>query len=243
MYDTSIQTITQLFVHKNNLRAVQLRPGFSSKQSFNFADNYKLGRIGFGSIRVFNEDVVEDQISIPPHPHENFEILSVILSGEMAHQDNLGNDLLVKTNEVKLMSAGSGLYHGGMCFNTTNFLQIWIEPNQVNTPPIISTRYFSVEERVNKWQLQVTPHVSDTALTIKQSLYAYRGVFEKNQLHTFYAIGKFSAFLMPLSGVISLQDQLVETRDSAEFYFQDTFTFLVNESADIWLMIEELKTN
>ncbi len=234
------QTITSLFINRSNVRATEIRPGFISKQTFNFAGHQRPGRTGFGSIRVFNDDLVEDQTGIPMHPHESYEILSVILSGEMAHQDDLGNNLLVKTNEVKLMSAGTGLFHGGVCYHTTNFLQIWVEPNQVGTPPVVSARFFDVNERHNRWQLQVSPDASENVLTIKQSLRAYRGMFEKNLMHAFEMKGNYSAFMMPLSGNMQLLGQRVETRDSAEFYFQDTFCFYTNEVTDIWLMIQEL---
>lgn len=240
MHDLS-STVTSLFIYKNEQRAIESRPGFQSKQSFNFAGNYHPGRLGFGSIRVFNDDRVQDQVSIPQHPHQNFEILSVLLQGEMSHSDNLGNDFSLKTDEVKLMSAGAGLYHGGKCFGETNFLQIWITPNELNTIPEVSTHYFSPEKRNNRWQLQLSPLASDEVLTVKQDLYAYRGVFEQGQNITFSAKGSYAAFLMPLSGDILLHDQLVQTRDSAEFQFQDKFIFELKASTDIWLMIETIK--
>jgi hypothetical protein len=240
MSELTNSTISALYIYRSNLRATEIRPGFVSKQSFNFAGHYHPERTGFGSIRVFNDDVVEDQIVIPMHLHENYEILSVMLSGEMAHQDNLGNNLLIKTNEVKLMSAGSGLFHGGLCYNSTNFLQIWIEPNRLDTSPDISTLFFDPNDRRNRWQLQVSPDPSENVLTIEQSLRAYRGVFEKNQLHTFEVLGNYSAFMMPLSGNVLLHEQRVESRDSAEFYFHNAFSFQTNEVSDIWLMIQEL---
>lgn len=233
-------TITSLSVYKSNVRATEIRPGFTSRQSFNFAGHYKPGRAGFGSIRVFNDDTVEDQTGIPQHPHQNYEILSVILSGEMAHEDNLGNNFRIQTNEVKLMSAGSGLFHGGVCYHTTNFLQIWVEPDQLDTPPLVTTRLFDAGERRNRWQLQVSPDANENVLTIKQLLRAYRGVFEKNQLHTFQTSGTYSAFIMPLSGHLLLQGQRVDSRDSAEFHFQDAFSFHTNDVTDVWLMIQQL---
>lgn len=235
-------TVTSLSVYKSNVRATEIRPGFTSRQSFNFAGHYKPGRSGFGSIRVFNDDIVEDQTGIPQHPHQNYEILSVILAGEMAHEDNLGNNMRIRTDEVKLMSAGSGLFHGGVCYNTTNFLQIWIEPDQRDTPPAITTCFFDADERRNSWQLQVAPDARENVLTIKQSLRAYRGVFAENQLHTFraQANGSYSAFMMPLSGSLLLQGQQIDSRDSAEFHFQDAFTFYTNDITDVWLMIQKL---
>jgi len=235
-------TINSLAVYKSNMRATEIRPGFMSRQSFNFAGHYKPSRSGFGSIRVFNDDTVEEQTGIPQHPNQNYEILSVILAGEMAHEDNLGNSLRIQTGEVKLMSAGSGLFHGGVCYYTTNFLQIWIEPDQLNTPPAVTTRFFNAADRRNRWQLQVSPEASEQVLTIKQSVWAYRGVFTDNQLHTFraQASGSYSAFMMPLYGSLLLQGEPVDSRDSAEFHFHETFSFHTNGVTDIWLMIQKL---
>jgi quercetin 2,3-dioxygenase len=233
------KTIEHLFVYAAEARATERRPGFLSRQSFNFGAHHVKGREGFGSLRVFNDDRVEHGVGIPQHPHANFEILSVILAGEMAHEDNLGNSIVVRTNDVKLMSAGSGLFHGGTCYNNTNFLQIWMEPNQINTPPVVKTMSFQPDSRVNRWQLQVSPNVNDGVLTIKQSIRAFRGVFDIGQAN-FKLSGKYRIFLMPLSGAINLNHQSVKSRDSAEFIVEEEFSFSVNEASDLWLMAEEI---
>jgi quercetin 2,3-dioxygenase len=236
----SNSSIQNLNINKAALRAVEKRNGFVSKQSFNFAGHYIEGRDGFGSLRVFNDDTVDDGVGIPMHPHVNFEILSVILTGKMEHKDNLGNDLLVNANEVKLMSAGSGLQHGGTCYNHTNFFQIWIVPNQLNTLPVISTKAFAIDERINTWQLQVSPNANDKVLTIKQNLYAYRGIFNQGHTVSFKKEGTYKIFMMPITGSIILEDKLLNERDSAEFTITNNFSFTVEKSSDIWLMVQNL---
>ncbi len=230
-------------LYKAASRGVEKRPGFVSKQSFNFASRYIPGREGFGSLRVFNFDTVEDGTGIPMHPHANFEILSVLLSGRMEHQDNLGNSLTLHANEVKLMSSGSGLLHGGICYDHTVFLQIWITPNQQNTPPLVSTRAFSPEARINAWQLQVSPLATDEVLTIKQRLWAYRGLFDAGKTFQFELPGTYRVFLMPMSGTLQLEGEELQTQDSAEFEMTDSFSFEVIEKADLWLMAEQISAN
>lgn len=236
-----MNTIFEKFsINKAENRATETRPGFISQQSFNFAGHYIKSRDGFGKLIIFNDDTVNDGVGIPMHPHENFEILSVILSGEMEHKDNLGNNITVHTNEVKLMSAGSGLMHGGICYSHTNFLQIWVKPTILNTTPLITVKYFSPENRNNKWQLQVSPDENDNVLTIKQAMRAYRGVFNASQQVEFNLPGKHKLFLMPLNGSITLNNKTISARDSAEFEMTNNFSFQVLEELDVWLMIESI---
>jgi redox-sensitive bicupin YhaK (pirin superfamily) len=231
-------TVTQLNIVRADQRPTEFRTGFTSHQSFNFGHNYQKGREGFKALRVFNDDYVAHNTSIPLHPHQNFEILSVILEGQMSHEDNLGNNLLVETNEVKLMSAGTGLYHGGTCYHGTNFLQIWIVPNELDTDPVISKMAFDPQARNGTWQLQVSPNESDHVLTIKQNLYVYRGRFKKGERVTFTKHMDAYYFLMPLMGAFNMDNQVVHTRDSAEFFQWEGFEIEIREDVDLWLMVQ-----
>ena len=233
-------SIQNLNVNKAALRSTEKRPGFVSKQSFNFAGHFLNGRDGFGNLRVFNDDHVEDGVSIPMHPHNNFEILSVMLSGKMEHKDNLGNDLTIDTDEVKLMSAGTGLLHGGTCYNHTNFLQIWVVPDTLNTAPVVTSQKFAEDKRINTWQLQVSPNAADKVLTIKQKIYAYRAVFNKGAAIDFIKEGNHQIFMMPLTGSVLLDNELVKERDSAEFVNTNGFSFTVEKKSDVWLMLQEI---
>ncbi len=231
-------TVAELNLVRAAQRPTEFRTGFTSHQSFNFGHNYQKGREGFKALRVFNDDYVSHNTSIPLHPHQNYEILSVILEGQMSHEDNLGNNLLIEPNEVKLMSAGTGLFHGGTCYNGTNFLQIWIIPKELDTNPVISKRAFDPHARNGNWQLQVSPNESEHVLTIKQNIYAYRGNFKKGERVTFEKVRDAHYFLMPLKGSFNLDHQVVHTRDTAEFYQQEGFEIEVSQDADLWLMVQ-----
>ena len=231
-------TVAEMEIFCANQRPTEFRQGFTSHQSFNFGHNYQKGREGFQALRVFNDDFVAHNTSIPLHPHQNFEILSVILEGQMSHEDNLGNNLLMEANEVKLMSAGTGLFHGGTCYNGTNFLQIWIVPNALDTDPVVSKMAFDPQARKSHWQLQVSPKESEHVLTIKQNLYAYRGSFKKGERVTFSEHRDAHYFLMPLKGAFKLDHQVLHTRDSAEFFQQEGFEIEVKQDADLWLMVQ-----
>lgn len=245
---TETNKINKLQIYRSNQRVTEKRPGFQSFQSFNFSYNYREGRDGLKALRVFNDDFVEHNTSIPLHPHVNYEILSVVLEGEMSHEDNFGNNILVQADEVKCMSAGKGLYHGGTCYHGTNFLQVWIEPNVRDTEPVITKMTFNESERIGKWQLQVSPNQADGVLHIKQNIYAYRGSFKQGERVTFEELPSADVFLFPLKGAFKIYDQLVDKRDSAEFTTQNGFEIEILQDADLWLMAQpntknENKTN
>lgn len=230
--------LDKLHVYRSDQRLIERRPGFQSFQSFNFAHNVREGREGIKALRVFNDDFVDHNTSIPLHPHANFEILSVVLEGAMSHEDNFGNQILVHPNEVKHMSAGKGLFHGGTCYQDTNFLQIWIEPNVWDTEPVITKMTFNESERIGKWQLQASPNQVDGVLHIKQNIYAFRGNFKQGELVKFEELPAADMFLVPLSGAFKIDDQFVGRRDSAEFATQKGFEIEILQDADLWLMVQ-----
>ena len=238
-----VKKIEKLQIYRSDQRLTERRPGFQSFQSFNFAHNFRAGRNGLKALRVFNDDFVDHNTSIPFHPHVNYEILSVVLEGEMSHDDNFGNNILVKPNEVKYMSAGKGLYHGGTCYHGTNFLQIWIEPKIKDTEPVITKMHFNESGRKGKWQLQASPNQADGVLHIKQDIYTYRGSFKQGERVRFEEIPAADVFLVPLSGALQLDDQYVGKRDSAEFITQKGFEIEILQDADLWLMAQPNKEN
>ncbi len=237
-YTIENKNINELQIYRSDQRLIERRPGFQSFQSFNFAHNVRAGRNGLKALRVFNDDFVDHNTSIPLHPHVNYEILSVVLDGEMSHEDNFGNNILVQPNEVKHMSAGKGLYHGGTCYHGTNFLQIWIEPNVRDTEPVITKMTFSESERLGKWQLQASPNQADGVLHIKQNIYAYRGSFKQGERVEFEELPAVEVFLVPLSGAFKIYDQFLGKRDSAEFFSQESFEIEILQDADLWLMAQ-----
>lgn len=228
----------ELQIYRSDQRLVERRPGFQSFQSFNFGYNFRQGRNGLKALRVFNDDFVEHNVSIPLHQHENYEILSVVLEGDMSHEDNFGNNILVKPSEVKHMSAGSGLYHGGTCYHGTNFLQIWIEPSVRDTKPAITKMSFSEAERIGKWQLQVSPNKADGVLHIKQDIYAYRGSFMQGERVKFEELPAADVFLFLLSGAFKIDNHIVAKRDSVEFSTYKGFELDILQDSELWLMAQ-----
>lgn len=147
-------------------------PWLDSRHSFSFGHYYEPRRMGFGALRVINEDIVAPGGGFPPHSHANMEIVSIVLSGALAHRDSLGNVETIAAGEVQRMSAGTGIEHSE--FNPSSseavhFLQVWLHPLHADRAPDYQQRQFSAEGREGRWQLAVSPDGEGDSLRIDQN--------------------------------------------------------------------------
>jgi len=153
-----------------------------SKHHFSFANYYNPSRMGFGKLRVVNDDWVEPGTGFTPHPHRNMEIISFIRSGAITHQDSTGNKGVTNTGEVQVMSAGTGIVHSE--YNRTNepltFYQIWIETNKHNVTPHWQSKNFPTK-RAEQLMLLASGYAEDNnkALFINQEARIYGGKLAK----------------------------------------------------------------
>lgn len=152
-----------------------------SMHSFSFGHYYDQAHMGFGSLRVINEDRVAPGAGFDTHAHNNMEIISYVLDGELAHQDSMGTGSVMRPGDVQLMSAGTGVTHSE--FNNSDaqevhFLQIWIIPNQRNPQPRYQQQSFAPEQLHNKFQLVVSPDGEDGSLRIRQDARMLAGRFD-----------------------------------------------------------------
>ena len=157
-------------VHRASTRGGANFGWLDSKHSFSFGEYYDSDRVQFGMLRVLNDDSVIGGAGFPTHPHSNMEIVSIPLSGALAHKDSTGTEKSIETGEVQIMSAGSGLSHSeynNSASEDVNFLQIWVLPKEKNIRPRYDQKYFNAEERKNKLQTVVAPNIEE-ALWINQ---------------------------------------------------------------------------
>ena len=125
-------------IHKANTRGVANHGWLQSYHSFSFANYYNPDRVHFGALRVLNDDSVAAGMGFGTHPHDNMEIISIPLEGDLQHKDSMGNVAVIKNGDVQVMSAGTGIAHSEMNKNTdmaVKFLQIWVFPNKRNVAP------------------------------------------------------------------------------------------------------------
>ena len=152
-----------------------------SFHTFSFADYFDPKHVEFGPLRVINEDRIQAGAGFGTHAHRDMEIISYVLSGELAHKDSMGNGSTIKPGDVQRMSAGSGVRHSEFNPSQTegaHFLQIWIQPNEANIAPSYEEKRFSAEEKRGRLRLIVSPDSAQESLAIHQDARVYAGLFD-----------------------------------------------------------------
>jgi quercetin 2,3-dioxygenase len=214
-----VQTRNSVF-HAANSRGLASHGWLISRHTFSFANYYNPDRIHFGALRVLNDDIVTPGMGFGKHPHDNMEIISIPLSGSLAHKDSTGNERAIKTGEVQIMSAGSGIYHSEYNYSKTeevNFLQIWILPKEKNISPRYGQKDFSEVMKTNELVTVVSP-VKKNALWINQDAELTLGNLPKDSSvkHKLQFHGN-GAYIFLIDGEVNVNDVHLATRDAAGF--------------------------
>ncbi|TYT25887.1 pirin family protein [Luteimonas viscosa] len=147
-----------------------------SRHTFSFGHYHDPAWMGFGPLRVINEDRVAPGGGFPPHRHANMEILSYVISGALAHRDSTGSSGVLRPGEVQWMSAGSGIEHSeynGSDSEPVHFLQIWIMPDRGDPPPGYAQRVFDPAKRQGRWAALASPDGADGSLAIRQQAWLH----------------------------------------------------------------------
>lgn len=146
-----------------------------TRYHFSFANYYDPANMGYGNIRVINDDLVKPGTGFDMHPHKNMEIISYMVSGELTHSDSMGNTRKVKAGDIQYMSAGTGVYHSEHNYGneTLRLLQVWILPEKQQLPPAYGDMTFDVIERTNRWLHLVSGKQGDGKVKINQDADMY----------------------------------------------------------------------
>jgi quercetin 2,3-dioxygenase len=195
----------------------------------------------FGALRVLNDDTVAAGMGFGKHPHDNMEIISIPLEGDLEHGDSMGNVTVIKQGDVQIMSAGTGVIHSEKNKNSdrpVKFLQIWVFPNQRNVQPRYDQQTFSTEDKQNKLVTVVSPMGSpDGGVHIHQDAWFSLGNLQKGTTIT-YQVKKEGngvyAFL--LEGDVTINDIVMNRRDGLGISEEKTLTISANSDAEILLM-------
>ncbi len=204
-------------IYKSDTRGHANHGWLDSHHTFSFASYHNPERVSFGLLRVLNDDIVLPGEGFGTHPHDNMEIISIPLKGAIAHKDSTGNEHIINTGDVQIMSAGSGLYHSE--YNASqkddvNFLQIWVFPKKRDIEPRYEQKTFDANERKNNFQLVVSPNKNNGALWINQD--AYFSLTElDNGKKINYTVNKKGngIYIFLLNGKITIGNEILETRD------------------------------
>ena len=153
-----------------------------AKHSFSFANYYNSERVQFGALRVLNDDIIAPGMGFGTHPHDNMEIITIPLDGTLEHKDSLDNIGVIETDEIQVMSAGSGVYHSEYNKNkdqSVSLLQIWVFPNKKNVTPRYDQKNIKDLKKVNSFYPIVTPNQNGPGMWIHQDAWFHLGEFDK----------------------------------------------------------------
>src|SRR6187549_1406293 len=227
-------------IHQADSRGKANHGWLNSHHTFSFANYYDPARMHFGMLRVLNDDIVDGGRGFGTHPHDNMEIISIPLKGDLEHKDSMGNVAVIKQNDVQVMSAGTGIYHSEYNKNAdskVNFLQIWVFPKEKNIEPRYQQITFNPEDRVNKLQQVVTPVKGDEGVWINQDAWFHLGNLKKD-FKTEYTIKKKGngVYAFVLEGDVKINDQQLHKRDGFGIWDVDNFSIIADSDAEILLM-------
>jgi len=234
----SIQTKTKVFDAAES-RGLADHGWLISRHTFSFAGYYNPDRIHFGALRVLNDDIVKPGQGFGTHPHDNMEIISIPLHGSLAHRDSTGNEKEIKTGEVQIISAGSGLQHSEYNYShehDVNFLQIWILPKEKNIAPRYDQIDFSNQLNKNE-MVTVVSSKKEGALWINQDAELSMGKLEKGQelVHEVnYKGNGIYAFL--IDGAVSINNTPLKTRDAVGYFDIKKIDIKVEQDATLLLI-------
>lgn len=160
-------------IHKADQRGTAEHGWLHSRFSFSFAEYYNPNRMGFGALRVINDDVIEAGLGFGMHPHRDMEIVSIVTKGVLVHTDSFGNHGEIHAGEIQYMSAGEGVLHSEFASKEEDaaLFQIWIKPNEKGGKPLYNQRDFRDVTKNNQWVTLVSPDGRDNSIAIKQEAF------------------------------------------------------------------------
>jgi redox-sensitive bicupin YhaK (pirin superfamily) len=203
--------------------------------------------MNFGLLRVLNDDTVSQGMGFGEHAHDNMEIVSIPLSGELAHKDSTGRNEIIRTNDVQIMSAGSGIRHSE--FNHSRekevkFLQIWVFPKKRDIEPLYEQKTFSPADRENKLFTIVSPTGENGSVTINQDAWFSLGNFNK-ETSFIYSINKKGngAYIFVLNGEAEVDNSVLGNRDAIGIWETDKLTIKVKPSTELLILDVPMELN
>lgn len=228
-------------LHKASTRGLANHGWLNSHHTFSFANYYNPERMHFGVLRVLNDDTVEAGMGFGTHPHDNMEIISIPLEGDLEHKDSMGNVAVIKKGDIQVMSAGTGITHSEYNKNRdklVKFLQIWVFPNKRDVKPRYDQITLNASDRHNKLQQILSPDPNDEGVWIHQNAWFHLGTFDKD-FSTKYALknSKNGVYAFVIKGEVSINGQDLGERDGFGLWDIDTLSIkALSQGAELLLM-------
>lgn len=236
-----METALQTIIHPAASRGFADHGWLQARHSFSFAGFYDPDRMGFGTLRVLNDDIIHPNRGFGMHPHRDMEIITIPLEGTLRHKDNMGNEGTITRNEVQVMSAGRGVYHSEYNDSKTegiNLLQIWITPNRGGVEPRYGQQKFDPSGRKNKWQQLVSPDKEDEGLWIHQRAWISLADIDKgNELKykVHHQTGQ-GLYIFVIGGSLEVEGHKLGKRDAVGLTGSDEIGIKASEGAEVLLL-------
>lgn len=210
-----------------------------TRYTFSFANYHNPERVHFGALRVLNDDVIAGGQGFDRHPHDNMEIITIPLEGEIIHKDSMGNTFVLKKNDVQTMSAGTGIFHSehnNRKDTTLRLLQIWVYPQNYQLPPRYDQLTFNPADRLNTWQRLVSC-TEPEAVQIRQQAYFSRTNLQSGKVLTYALHQKeHGVYIFLIEGSIKIEDLILNRRDGVGLEETDSVTIEARSDCDILLI-------
>lgn len=228
-------------LHKSTTRGHANHGWLDSWHTFSFAGYYDPTRVHFGALRVLNDDTVAPGMGFGKHPHENMEIVSIPLEGDLEHGDSMGTTSVIKKGDVQVMSAGTGIVHSEKNKNNdqqVKFLQVWVIPKEENVKPRYDQKSFSDEDKLNKLVTVVSPiGTDDGGVQVHQDAWFSLGKLEtgKEVKYKLHKEGN-GVYAFLLEGDATINDIVINRRDGLGIWEEDMVSIKANSESEILLM-------
>jgi redox-sensitive bicupin YhaK (pirin superfamily) len=232
-------------LHKANSRGHADHGWLNAHHSFSFAGYYDPKRIHFGTLRVLNDDIVAGGMGFGTHPHDNMEIITIPLSGQLEHKDSMGNTGVISNGEVQVMSAGTGIQHSEKNKNTdrpVNLLQIWVFPDTKNVKPRYDQKVFDLDKAKNNLLTIVSPMGEKDGLNIHQHAWFHLGKLSKD-FSTVYELKdkQNGVYAFVIDGSVTINGEKLEKKDGLGITGADKLNIKADSEAELLLMEVPMK--
>lgn len=229
-------------LHPASDRGMANHGWLNSAHSFSFANYYNPNKMNFGLLRVLNDDTVAPGKGFGKHPHDNMEIISIPLSGDLEHEDSMGNKAIIKEGEIQAMSAGTGIFHSEYNANQDSevkFLQIWIFPREKDVSPRYDQIALPDLTKKNTLHQVLSPNEEDAGIWIHQDAWFHMGTFD-NRVDKSYKVGKAGngVYAFVLEGCFEVEGQKLDKRDAFGMWETDQIQFKATEPNSRILLID-----
>ncbi|WPR71745.1 pirin family protein [Flavobacterium sp. NG2] len=227
-------------IHPANTRGNANHGWLNAYHSFSFANYYNPDRNQFGVLRVLNDDTIAAGMGFGTHPHNNMEIITIPFEGDLAHKDSMGNEATIKTGDVQVMSAGSGIQHSEFNPNAeqqTKLFQIWLFPNKKDVTPRYQQITLDATKQKNDFAQILSPNADDEGVWIHQDAWFFMADFDKDFSKT-YRLKKSGngVYLIVISGSITVDGKELNTRDAIGVTDFETVDIQAQSNAKFLLM-------